>query len=153
LLDGHELVREVALANQLTPGVDRDLLGERGDLRELLVRHVLKQGDRPEPACVQRVLLVASTSSRRLYRGAAGDGVTARAGRTWSLPRGRAAWADVPPTPRDRSAPMTPGRARRRRGAARRRARSERRGRPRRAAGTSGYRSSPSRRTTSCGRR
>src|SRR4029453_10159681 len=81
LLDGHEFVREVALADQLAARVDRYLLGERGDLPAPLVGHVLKQGDRPEPTRVQRVLLVASTSSRRLYRGAAARGVTARAAR------------------------------------------------------------------------
>ena len=58
LLDGHELVGEVALPDQLSALVHGDLLGEGGDLRELLVRHVLEQRDRLQLAGIQRVLPV-----------------------------------------------------------------------------------------------
>src|SRR3954465_2951816 len=43
LLDGHELVGEVALADEVGPLVHRLLLGEGRDLRELLVIDVLEQ--------------------------------------------------------------------------------------------------------------
>src|SRR3954454_1171755 len=62
LLDRHELVGEVALANKLASLVDRDLLRERRDLPELFLGYVLEEGDRLEPACVQRVLLVSANS-------------------------------------------------------------------------------------------
>ena len=59
LLDGHELVGEVALAYELAALLDGYLGGERGDLGELLVADLLEQRDRLQPAGIQRCDLLA----------------------------------------------------------------------------------------------
>jgi hypothetical protein len=52
LLDRHELIREVALADEHVTCRHADLLGEGRDLGELLVRDVREQRDRLQAAWV-----------------------------------------------------------------------------------------------------